>query len=48
MSLIEDISSLTYTQIEAIEKLTLRWIFQAVLDFGMAAHEIFFSCHRTM
>ena len=26
---------------EEIEKLTLRWIFQAVLDFGMEAHEIF-------
>ncbi len=41
MSLIEDISSLSYNQIEDIEKLTLRWIFQAVLDFGMAAYEIF-------
>lgn len=28
-------------EIEEIEKLTLRWIFQAVLDFGMEAHEIF-------
>ena len=28
-------------QIEEIEKLTLRWIFQAVSDFGMEAHVIF-------
>lgn len=28
-------------EIEEIEKLTLRWVFQAVLDFGMEAHEIF-------
>lgn len=28
-------------EIEEIEKLTLRRIFQAVLDFGMEAHEIF-------
>ena len=28
-------------EIEEIEKLTLRWIFQAVYDFGMEAHEIF-------
>ena len=34
-------STLTLDEIEEIEKLTLRWIFQAVLDFGMEAHEIF-------
>ena len=34
-------STLTLNEIEEIEKLTLRWIFQAVLDFGMEAHEIF-------
>ena len=28
-------------EIEEIEKLTLRWMFLAVLDFGMEAHEIF-------
>ena len=28
-------------EIEEIEKLTLRWIFQAVSDFGMEAHVIF-------
>ncbi|HEX2908493.1 MAG TPA: SfiI family type II restriction endonuclease, partial [Phototrophicaceae bacterium] len=41
MSFIEDISRLSHDEIEDIEKLTLRWIFQAVWDFGMAAHEIF-------
>lgn len=34
-------STLTLDEIEEIEKLTLRWIFQAVVDFGMEAHEIF-------
>ena len=28
-------------EIEEIEMLTLRWVFQSVLDFGMEAHEIF-------
>ena len=37
----ETLSNLTLDEIEEIEKLTLRWIFQAVLDFGMEAHEIF-------
>ena len=32
---------LALDEVEEIEKLTLRWIFQAVLDFGMEAHEIF-------
>jgi len=34
-------SNLSLDEIEEIEKLTLRWIFQAVLDFGMEAHEVF-------
>lgn len=34
-------ASLSLDEIERIEKLTLRWIFQAVHDFGMEAHEIF-------
>lgn len=34
-------NTLTLDEVEAIEKLTLRWIFQAVMDFGMEAHEIF-------
>jgi len=33
-------SELTLDDIEKIEKLTLRWIFQSVTDFGMEAHEI--------
>ena len=32
---------LSLHEIEEVEKLTLRWIFQAVSDFGMEAHEIF-------
>ena len=32
---------LSLEEIEAIEKLTLRWVFKAVLDFGMEAYEIF-------
>lgn len=35
--------NLSPDEIEEIEELTLRWIFQAVLDFGMEAHEIFFN-----
>lgn len=34
-------NDLTLSEVEEIEKLTLRWVFQAVLDFGMEAHEIF-------
>ncbi len=41
--LVEDIGLLTDEQIEDIEKLTLRWIFQAALDFGMEAHTIFLN-----
>ena len=41
MALIDDLSTLTQPQIEDVEKLTLRWIFQATLDFGMEAYEIF-------
>ncbi len=37
----KDPNTLTLDEIERIEKLTLRWIFQAVYDFGMEAHEIF-------
>ena len=35
------LSNLDANEIEEIEKLTLRWVFQAVLDFGMEAHEVF-------
>lgn len=37
----EDLSALSTDEIEVVEKLTLRWVFQATLDFGMEAHEIF-------
>lgn len=37
----KDPDILSLDEIERIEKLTLRWIFQAVLDFGIEAHEIF-------
>lgn len=37
----KDPNALSLDEIERIEKLTLRWIFQAVYDFGMEAHEIF-------
>ena len=37
----KDPKILSLDEIEEIEKLTLRWIFQAVYDFGMEAHEIF-------
>lgn len=33
--------NITPDEIERIEKTTLRWIFQAALDFGMDAHEVF-------
>ena len=36
----KDPDILSLNEIEEIEKLTLRWIFQAVYDFGKA-HEIF-------
>jgi Type II restriction enzyme SfiI len=41
MHIVEDISTLAFEELEQIERLTLRWIFQAVLDFGMDAYEIF-------
>ena len=41
MSLIEDINTLSDQQIEDVEKLTVRWLFQAVRDFGMEAFEVF-------
>lgn len=41
MSLIEVITQLDPLEIEAIEKLTLRWAFQALFDFGFEAHLIF-------
>jgi len=37
----KDPADLSNEAIEEVEKLTLRWVFQAVSDFGMEAHEIF-------
>jgi len=34
MSLVESVVQLDPSKIEAIEKLTLRWVFQATFDFG--------------
>jgi len=39
---VRDLRTLTPQDIEDIEKLTLRWLFQAAIDFGMQAHEVFF------
>ena len=39
----KDPNTLSLDEIEEIEKLTLRWVFQAVYDFGMEAHEIFLN-----
>lgn len=41
MNIVEHVNSLVTEQIENIEKLTVRWIFQAILDFGMESHAIF-------
>lgn len=37
----KDPNTLSLNEIEDIEKFTLRWIFQAVYDFGIEAYEIF-------
>ena len=36
-------SNLTLSEIEQIEKFTLRWLFQSVIDFGSEAHSIFLN-----
>lgn len=41
MSVLNDLLSLSHDEIEAIEKLTLRWLVQATLDFGFEAYDIF-------
>lgn len=41
MAHITDASDLMPDEIEAIEKLTMRWMYQAVVDFGFTAWEIF-------
>lgn len=41
MSSLVNPSSLSQAQIEEVEKLTARWLFHALLDFGTEAHRIF-------
>ena len=41
MNHIKEASALTPDEIEEVEKLSLRWMYQAVLDFGFTALEIF-------
>ena len=41
MTITNDISRLSLNQIEDIEKLTLRWLVQATLDFGFEAYDVF-------
>ncbi len=43
MSIVEDISSMRMDEIEDAEKLTLRWVFQAMDDFGFEAYDIFYN-----
>ncbi len=43
MALIEDIESLPPSNIENVEKLTLRWMFQATLDYGIEAFDVFYQ-----
>jgi hypothetical protein len=43
MGIIENVGGLSWDQIEDIEKLTMRWLFQAVLDFGFDAYDIFYN-----
>jgi len=45
--LFNKIEKLSLDEIEDIEKLTLRWLVQATMDFGFEAYEIFITL-RTM
>ena len=42
MPMFNEITDLSLDEIENIEKLTLRWLVQATLDFGFDAYEIFY------
>lgn len=42
MSIIGNVAALSHGEIENIEKLTLRWLVQATLDFGYESHEVFY------
>lgn len=41
MAVLNDISQLSLNEIEDIEKMTLRWLVQATVDFGFEAYDIF-------
>lgn len=41
MNLRADLSGLTPTQVEEIERLSMQWLYQAVRDFGMEAYRVF-------
>lgn len=41
MNVLNDIGQLSLDEIEDIEKLTLRWLVQATLDFGFDSYDIF-------
>jgi hypothetical protein len=43
MGMVKDIASLPLDRVEDIEKMTVRWLFQAVLDFGFDAYDIFYN-----
>lgn len=43
MGINPSIDSISLDEIEMIEKLSLRWVMQAVLDFGFEAYDIFYN-----
>ena len=40
--MVVDASNLSLDEIESIEKLTLRWLVQATVDFGFDAYDVFY------
>ncbi|MDR0999696.1 MAG: BglI family type II restriction endonuclease [Clostridiales bacterium] len=42
MSIFNEVTDLSFDEVEDIEKLTLRWLVQATMDFGFEAYEIFY------
>lgn len=43
MTMFREIDTLSLDEIEDVERLTLRWLVQATMDFGFEAYEIFYS-----
>ena len=41
MLILNDLSKLSPDEIEDIEKMSLRWLVQATMDFGLEAYDIF-------